>query len=100
MRMVVHAPIPAHYLCLKKCTRVLQDVLDIYFRLFLSPQSAFRRGKVGFHDFVSIFSQNVGRQLGFINKFYSIDQCDCNALCFMLDKCVLRSEGQEQNFGH
>jgi hypothetical protein len=58
--MAVHAPMPAHCLCPPKCTRMLQDVLNIQFRLFPSPHSGFRRGKVDFRDFVSIFGQNDG----------------------------------------
>ena len=44
-----------------------QNVLDIHFRLFPSPHSVSKRGKVDFRDFVSNFGRNMGANFIFNN---------------------------------
>ncbi len=73
--------------------------MNIHFRLVLSPHSVSGRGKVGFSNFVSIFSQKL-RHLLFLKKvmyrYCSTLKCDYNALCLIGFDQVLREQLQVQ----
>ncbi len=61
-------------------------IVNIHFRLFLSPHSVSERGKVGFLKLISIFGQKL-RHLFFFKKlmyrYCSTLKCDYNVLCFI-----------------